>query len=81
MDDALRHEDADDQADRFADADACFHRHLIHAGGSLLLNHLSEIVTQGLTVCAEPTTCDRTKAAVARHQTVADALRKNSSRS
>lgn len=45
MDDALRNGHADERAERFADADARFHQHLIHAGGSPLLNHLSQLVT------------------------------------
>jgi DNA-binding FadR family transcriptional regulator len=81
MDDALRNHHADDQADRFADADTRFHQHLIQAAGSLLLDYLAETVAQGLTACAEPTTCDPTEATVTHHQAIVDTFGKNSKNS
>lgn len=71
MDDALHR----DQADMFAKADARFHQRLIRAADSLMLNHLSQTVTHGLTACAEVTTYDRTQATVTHHQAVVHALR------
>lgn len=73
MEEAVRHGDAN----LFDGADARFHRHLIGSCRSLMLNHLSAIVTQGLTACAEPTTCDRTEACVTRHAAVVGAIRED----
>jgi len=73
MDDALRR----DQADRF---DAFFHQQLMHAARSLMmLNHLSTIVSRGLSASAEPIRCDRTEASVKRHREVISALREKDS--
>ncbi|WP_255952218.1 FadR/GntR family transcriptional regulator [Streptomyces odontomachi] len=76
MDDAVRL----DQADQFDHADACFHRHLISAAGSVMVNHLSAIVPRGLITCTESTTCDYTEASVERHQAVVQALRQQDSK-
>jgi DNA-binding FadR family transcriptional regulator len=73
MDDALRH----GQAEAFAQADTRFHHHLVRAADSLLLNHLATIVTHGLTLCAEPTTCENTQASVTHHMAIVGALRQD----